>query len=84
MFVRKSHSVPVVLYDDGSTDVNANSDSPFVLLLKKLQEEGCRATYLKGIPYIHYRFLNWDFLAFPDVNLYCKRCILHAFPRSYQ
>ncbi|XP_022104973.1 dual specificity protein phosphatase 7-like [Acanthaster planci] len=48
MFVRKSRSVPVVLYDDGSTDVNANSDSPFVLLLKKLQEEGCRATYLKG------------------------------------
>ncbi|XP_033644577.1 dual specificity protein phosphatase 6-like [Asterias rubens] len=47
-FARKSHLVPVVLYDENSSDVNANSDSPFVLLLKKLQDEGCHATYLQG------------------------------------
>ena len=48
-FARKSHLVPVVLYDENSSDVNANSDSPFVLLLKKLQDEGCHATYLQGM-----------------------------------
>ena len=68
-FTRKSHSVPVVLYDENSSEVNANSDSPFVLLLKKLKEEGCHATYLQGRPSNSTMFMTADY----------KRLSVHVF-----
>lgn len=47
-FIRTCKNVPVVLYDENSCDVNANSDCPFVLLLKRLKEDGYRVSYLQG------------------------------------
>lgn len=42
----KTHKI--VLYDDCSTDLNANPSSFLNLLLEKLRQEGCSACYLLG------------------------------------
>lgn len=47
-FARTCKNVPVVLYDENSSDVNANVESPFVLLLKRLKDAGYRVSYLQG------------------------------------
>ncbi|KAK6175402.1 hypothetical protein SNE40_013873 [Patella caerulea] len=38
----------IVLYDECSTDLNANPSSIINLLVKKLRQDGCRATFLLG------------------------------------
>ncbi|XP_071480725.1 dual specificity protein phosphatase 6-like [Diadema antillarum] len=47
-FVKMASKVPVILYDENSSDINANSDAPFVLLLRRLKEVGYRVSYLRG------------------------------------
>ncbi|XP_033114627.1 dual specificity protein phosphatase 6-like [Anneissia japonica] len=47
-FAKKSKNVPIILYDTNTTDFNANTDSTFLLLLKKLAKDGCRSYYLEG------------------------------------
>ncbi|ESO99408.1 hypothetical protein LOTGIDRAFT_113325 [Lottia gigantea] len=38
----------IILYDECSTDLNANPSSILHLLVKKLRQDGCRATFLLG------------------------------------
>ncbi|XP_046555536.1 dual specificity protein phosphatase 7-like [Haliotis rubra] len=38
----------IVLYDECSTDLNANPSSTINLLVKKLRQDGCRASFLLG------------------------------------
>lgn len=48
LFMRMANKVPLILYDENSSDINANSDAPFVLLLRRLKEVGYRVSYLRG------------------------------------
>ncbi|XP_054751546.2 dual specificity protein phosphatase 6-like [Lytechinus pictus] len=48
LFMKMASKVPLILYDENSSNINANSDTPFVLLLRRLKEVGYRVTYLRG------------------------------------
>lgn len=48
LFVKMASKVPLILYDENSSNINANSDAPFVLLLRRLKEVGYRVSYLRG------------------------------------
>lgn len=47
-FTKNSKSATIVLYDECSTDLNANPSSVINLLVKKLRQDGCRASFLLG------------------------------------
>ncbi|CAG5127046.1 unnamed protein product [Candidula unifasciata] len=47
-FTKYSKTATIVLYDECSTDINANQSSVISLLVKKLRQDGCRATFLLG------------------------------------
>ncbi|RUS88355.1 hypothetical protein EGW08_003867 [Elysia chlorotica] len=47
-FTKSSKSASVVLYDECSTDLNSNPSAVINLLVKKLRQDGCRASFLLG------------------------------------
>ncbi|CAL1526254.1 unnamed protein product [Lymnaea stagnalis] len=47
-FSKYSKTATIILYDDCSTDLNANPSSVINLLVKKLRQDGCRASFLLG------------------------------------
>ncbi|KAH9500808.1 Dual specificity protein phosphatase 6 [Bulinus truncatus] len=47
-FTKNSKTASIVLYDECSTDLNSNPSSVINLLLKKLRQDGCRASFLIG------------------------------------
>lgn len=47
-FTKSSKSASVVLYDECSTDLNSNPSAVINLLVKKLRQDGCHASFLLG------------------------------------
>ncbi|BFZ10652.1 hypothetical protein BsWGS_13691 [Bradybaena similaris] len=47
-FSKYSKTATIVLYDECSTELNANPASVINLLVKKLRQDGCRASFLLG------------------------------------
>ncbi|XP_059138786.1 dual specificity protein phosphatase 7-like [Physella acuta] len=47
-FSKYSKTASIILYDDCSTELNANPSSVINLLVKKLRQDGCRSSFLLG------------------------------------
>lgn len=47
-FSKSWKTATIVLYDECSTDLNANPAAVINLLVKKLRQDGCRASFLLG------------------------------------
>lgn len=47
-FTKNFKTATIVLYDECSTDLNANPSSVINLLMKKMRSDGCKASFLLG------------------------------------